>query len=47
MNTQWHEQNPFPENGSEADKEQWRISHKENCNCSKMMLPYRRSPREE
>jgi len=46
MNTQWHEQNPFPEQGSEAEKEQWRDQHRANCNCSKMMLPYRRTSRD-
>ncbi|MBX4187049.1 MAG: hypothetical protein KW802_02190 [Candidatus Doudnabacteria bacterium] len=47
MNQEWHDGHPFPEQGAEAEKEQWRLSHKENCNCSKMMLPYRRTSRDE
>ncbi len=47
MNTQWHVQNEFPEQASEEVKEKWRTDHKANCNCSKMMLPYRRTSRDE
>ncbi|MEJ0021424.1 MAG: hypothetical protein WDN47_02445 [Candidatus Doudnabacteria bacterium] len=46
MNTKWHEQHPFPEKGTEQQKEKWREDHKQNCNCGKMMLPYRQKPRE-
>jgi hypothetical protein len=47
MNTKWHDENPFPEEGAEDEKEKWRQNHKENCNCSKMMLPYRRTSRDK
>jgi len=47
MNQQWHDGNPFPETGNEEEKEKWRVSHRANCNCSKMMLPYRRTSREK
>jgi len=47
MNKDWHAKNPFPQDGSEAEKETWRETHKTNCDCGRMLLPYRRTTREK
>jgi hypothetical protein len=45
MNREWHEKNPFVENVSEEERMGWREIHKDNCNCGRMLLPYRQTER--
>jgi hypothetical protein len=46
MNKDWHNIHPFPEEVSNEQKASWRMEHSENCNCGKMMLPYRQESRD-
>jgi hypothetical protein len=35
MNKEWHLRNKFPKEGTEEEKNAWRMNHSENCGCGK------------
>jgi hypothetical protein len=35
MNKDWHLKNKFPKDGTEVDKNEWRLEHRKNCSCGR------------